>query len=286
MSRAAFKNPRFGMSLVEVVVAAGLFVVLGLVVFNLLKWGLKGSEMGRLNMDAQQQGRQALKRIKDELGTATRLNIPVPTASPKFGSPVLFPSPLEKNGQFSANRNFFSDNVSEPAKPKLFGNEVVFVAAAQSAAAMDVTQSANYRLVRYFVPSTARNFLVRQVYPLSGLTGLTVLSAGNARSPGTVDTWTADIDYAYSGSPVFRQGLKGLTLQEETALIELPASDMVQFDVSHEAVDSGRDSFNANFNRLLFRVEARVSRFYQGDRLNKAAFKDFSDSVALPDFVQ
>jgi hypothetical protein len=242
------------MSLIEVMVATGLFLVAGLIVFSMLQWGLKSAEVGRLQMDSQQQGRLALKRIKDELGEATRLNITMQSGLAPFGSAVMLPNTASASST----------------------DDVVFVKAARSAAQMDTSLMANYRFVRYFVPATNKNRLVRRVYQLKPGIGGAPIGLSVTGNTWTVSTATLD-----------SSNLIETPASDDIVLIDLPGSnDRVTFKVAHGAVNSGSDSFGASFNRLIFQVEVTVQRYYQNDPKQVPATKTFADAVALPDFVQ
>lgn len=142
-----------GFTLVEMIVAVGLFMLVGLLTFALFRYTTLSYERGQLGTDAQRSAREIIKRISDDLQSSMTLQYqPSLTqgASDPIPSAVLFPS-SEERGQ---------------------PDSVVFTApAASQINTLDASQPGNYVLIRYAVhnhnPTTSdpnATAVLRRVY--------------------------------------------------------------------------------------------------------------------------
>lgn len=267
-----------GWTLIEAVVASALFLVIGLIIATLFKSALQNAEKGKLDADAQALARGALKRMKDELGQALR----IPHQNP-VGSPVLRPS-TAASGSY---------------------NDLLFFVPAVNLDALDPSNYNSYRLIRYYVPAATPNRLRRAVYAVSANTflGTPLNYAANEGAPGGAPT--SPTLYSPMATPAIAAGqgthwfvntanipaaVFGATTApyEEDIVTLAGARDVMAFTVTHAAVATpANDSFQANYDRLTFRIEVQVIRYLSIDSRNAArttgAVRIFSETVKLPD---
>lgn len=190
---------RRGFTLIEMVSAAFLFALLGLIAFAVLKWGVGGWGYGKVRMEAQQNARKMTDVIKSELATGARVNV-LRTNNPP---PVIRPQP---NGASELN-------------------EVVFFGANRTAKDMDTSNIANFKLVRYAAinmdstPPDA-NALIREEY--------TMVLNGDA-----IDGLTA----SGTSNPDFTIDYSKMTRTKQDVLIHLKPRERLTFTVAHTALD-------------------------------------------------
>ena len=267
---------RGGWTLIEAVVASALFLVVGLIIASLFKQALEASQRGKLETDAQNQARTALKRMKDELSQSLR--IPQQNA---VGSPVLRPS--------TAASASFSD--------------LLFFVPAVDLVNLDPSNLAHYRLIRYYVPAATRNCLRRAVYTVSTSTFAGTPLAYSATEGAPAGAPNSPSLYSPMATPSVASGQSphwwvsgtiptatfgATTAPYEENIIQLSGSnDVVAFTVSHAPVTPANDSFQASFDRLTFKIEVQVIRYLSIDSRNAArttgAVKVINETVKVPD---
>lgn len=258
--------------------ASALFLVVGLIIVSMLKSALESSTFGKIDADAQSQARLALKRMKEELGQSIR----IPQQNP-VGSPVLRPS-TAASGSF---------------------NDLLFFVPAVDLAALDPSNYASYRLIRYYVPQATPNRLRRAVYSVSAGTfaGTPLTYAANEPAPATAATspvlWTPMATPAIAGSqnnhwyvttaniPAAVFGATTAPYEEDIITLS-GANDVFSFTVTHPAVATpANDSFQANYDRLTFKIEVQVVRYLeinnQTPSRTKGAVRLFNETVKVPD---
>ena len=297
-----------GYSLIEIVLASALLMVLGLITASMVQSGLKSSEMGRLNVDAQNSARLAIKRVSEDIAAATRFT----ALDPEMPSGVLCPSTVYP---YACNK---------------LALIIPTLASARDLASVATTSS--FSLVVYSVegPSSSQwgNKLKRAVYPFNGVSQATLQMAlhndssenaptlpstipkiesndqearrpmfpaclykrsfapqGSAITPpskATVNHWWAD--------PGTVGATLGVTPRVEN-IVELAGStDTVQLMVSHkQLVDPAQDRYNTiNVQPVLYErsnyfVDVWVRRQYRDDNTQIPVIKQFSETVVVAD---
>jgi type II secretory pathway pseudopilin PulG len=158
---------RRGYTLVEILIAAFLFVLVGLIIFTLFDWGIESQARGKLKVDTNNQCRTAIKRMRDEMATAT--------------VDTQFAIPVNSGGQVL--------NVSEPSA--VLQPSYLYSASYDSLVFYELAGNSNpnnpppisissgsqpYRLVYYYVTGSPTNpnghsALWRQVFSVQNIGG-------------------------------------------------------------------------------------------------------------------
>ena len=82
-----------GFTLIEIIIASALLVMVGLIGYYLLFWGIKATDSGTISAQIQQDAKTALSVMTNELRQAVPL--PNPDGTGHLASAVILPGPGE-----------------------------------------------------------------------------------------------------------------------------------------------------------------------------------------------
>lgn len=193
---------RSGLTLIEVLIGSTLFVVLGLFLFSLFKYGLASWQRGQINTDVQQTVREIVKKISADLQASALLQVPQYDGDgnlrPVPLSPVLKPSTEDTGGYVINPSNpdslitsqFFvlQSPTPNPIPNPLSTNILIFTAPATvGITAFNPTTPESYILVRYAVfPASQPRFIMRKTYAFSEVQNQNWLVYGTEASVGSL----------------------------------------------------------------------------------------------------
>ena len=249
-----------GFTLIEAVVAGGLFVVLGLLLFALLKYGMLAHNRGLIGTDAQKSARELINRMTSDLQGGMVLQIPVATDRPQIVSSVLDPAV-----------NLYSVD-----------NDLAFTAPAkQNVTSLDTSQTASYVLVRYARGQTAKNKIYRRCYPYTSVNNSTNAYDYNS----TTQTWTlltSTFDTAF-GLPGNNLGLTGTDTGWQEVVSLGGAYDLVKFNVTHRNPNASLPANQAPYDPNHYIITVSVIRYVQTPRNTTTDVPDLGTAADTTD---
>lgn len=238
---------RRGITLIEMLIATGLLVAVGLVILALFKWGFESTAHGQMRVEVQQKARLVLERMSRELSQAALLPA-VPgitrtgqSESSEAPSPVLLPSP-----SLSADRRWTGSST----------NHIVFAVAEMRTGSQSVGTARldDYSLVEYQVLGTQRadgtapGPLVRRVY-----------KAFASTSPVAYNAAINPLTWALSPAQLSNVIMNGDgSTQTVVETVPFPESDGIRFTVAHNA--DARSTFSSS----LFELTVQIVQYPRG----------------------
>ncbi|MBI3925104.1 MAG: prepilin-type N-terminal cleavage/methylation domain-containing protein [Armatimonadetes bacterium] len=242
---------RRGFTLIEVMVAMLLLVILAIVIWQMLSFGIRAHRKGEASRQAQSFAQEILDKITDELRTAVSMpELPqggfdlfavlwpaaqIPTGATFASGIPSFYERAEVANYDGTGQNFQSVR-----------NRLVFTRPGRAVddPDFDPANLDEFVYVEYFVPDTERNVLRRRVYPYQPAG-----DPANPRHQFTLNHWEI-LAAQFDGT-----GLSPETANEnDQEVIELPgATDRIEFRVWNGPDTSPGSAYD--FSPELFEVE-------------------------------
>ncbi|MDQ7821892.1 MAG: hypothetical protein RDV48_03760 [Candidatus Eremiobacteraeota bacterium] len=245
-----------GVSLVEVLVASFLLVIVGTITFALFKSSSDASLLGRTQVKAQQNARNAMNSLQAELRQA--IKPPRLGMSPQYTSGVLYPSVLDANTAWTNGSTGTTDN------ERIIFMELYGLGYNSSANINYQTDINQYRLVEYrvFPPRTSTDAnekarLLRRTW--------------SAYDSTSLNTAVKGLDYTSGNFTVALSAFEPDstdTHYTETTVIELPYdNDRITLTASHPQVGS-----TAFYDDRIFNIKLTVIQNHKnyGQRFSMA----------------
>jgi type II secretory pathway pseudopilin PulG len=242
---------RRGFTLIEALVAGGLFVVIGSIAFMLIKYGMNAQQRGLMDTDAQRAVRESVNRIQADIQSGMPLQIPLLGVESPPGA-VLMPS-------------------GEAAQSV---DDVMFtVPAVENLGTLNTSVAANYLLVRYAVynhdpdkASDRATSILRRVYRFDEVADFMVTGTDPASTSGRsvyhIDRTALDNKYgkpgdeSKHGSASNDVGSDGNAWQEVVTLGG--PFDLISFTVSHTP---NQNTVQTSYDVFHFTVSATAERY-------------------------
>lgn len=238
-----------GLTLVEGLVAAGLTVVLGVLVWQFIASSLGAHHKGQLSRSAQAGTREMMAILAGELRSAS---VP-PLTSPAASSPVFWPGAwgAQESGDLGAFYPRLEVSV-EDIDVDQATNRLVYVRSAASSDDSNLDPLARYALIELLVPETDPGRLERRVHRLASnhplLKKETLTGADGAARP----VWVLDTTVLAAVTPP----------DPPDVVYDAGPDSRVAFRVSHAlfspASDPGRTRNPELFEPAVFRIEVAV----------------------------
>lgn len=236
-----------GLTLLEGLVAAGLAVVLGVVVWQLLASGLRAHSKGQWSRQAQAGTRELVSLLVSELRSSSVPPLTAPTSS----TPVFWPGawgPSHEPGSFGT---FYPRQEVDSEDRSV--NRLLYVRVAQNASAEETHPLARYALVELLVPEQQPNRLERRVYALSELPSPLKVVEVQGADGGRRRAWVVDVAQLLERRPP----------EQPDILYDAGPGGRVAFRVAHRqfapASDPGRTRNPELFDPGVFALEAVVA---------------------------
>lgn len=231
------KSPRRGkgFTLFEIILALGLFTVLGVVIWQLLAFGIRAHRKGENTRLAQHTARSVVDTLAGEIRSAVPLPLPVP---PIFSS-VLWPDPwgvatgITFGGSSDGHFDRVESTTDEGVRVDLVRNRLIISRAGRPVGdeAFNPNLVSEHVLVEYVVPANARNTLQRNVYRLDAIAGIQTQLVTDAQG-NSASHWVVEPGF-YVPDP---------TIESTQTVVELAdPDDLIYFEVSHREFSNPSD---------------------------------------------
>lgn len=271
-------RPARGFTLIESVIAAGLFVLVGLLTFAVFKYGMAAHSRGLIGTDAQKSARELMGRLTSDMQSAMALQTPTETDRTPRTSAVLTPS-----------INVYSVD-----------NDIAFTApASQNVTTLNPSLDSGYVLVRYARPTGQKNKVYRRSYPYGLVSASQYVAYDSTSGAWSINATAIDNQY---GAP----GTNPATLQaNDTGWQEVVSlggpNDLVKFTLTHRNPNTSLPANQAPYDPNHFTISVSVVRYVQAprtpatdidvsaaseaaDRQNDRARKDLTTEITLQRF--
>lgn len=250
MKGRAVKERR-GLSLVEVLVSAFLLVLVGIVVWALLRSNINASQHGHLEVKVQENTRQAMDTIQGEIRQASRPPR-VATAFPQYPSGVLYPSRTDPDTRYDGD--YSSGKENSPG----VDNQRVLLFEPTALGASNQANIQNYKIVEY------------RVLPDTQITGED--ATGYARivrrtwdaydSGNTYNTYIRGLqrgtDFFVDPATDFNSGYDNSGSQVPRTILQLPnLNDSIAMSIYHQESPTGTDRYDVK----VFRIRVVVKQY-------------------------
>jgi hypothetical protein len=239
-----------GLTLAEGIVALGLTVVMGVLIWQFISYSLGAHRKGQLSRTAQAGTRDLISLLVGELRSAS---VP-PLTSPGVSSPVFWPGAWGPEEEASALGEFYprEEVVLEGQEYDQATNRLLLVRTVENPDESDLDPLARYALVELLVPEQNPGRIERRVHNLKGLALLHRVSAQGA-DDAAHDTWALN-----------SAALAGMESPSTPDIVYDAGSDSrVAFRISHvrwrPPSDPGRTRNPEPFDPGVFRIEVAVA---------------------------
>lgn len=246
---------RFGFTLIEAVLSGLLFTILAVIVWQAISFGIRAHRTGEAVRVSQATARQAVDILTSEIRSAVLLPIP----DPPLSSSVLWPDPWGNQAgvAFAPAELYLREEV--PGNEGAFQidrvrNRLILSRAGRQVQDQDFNPNliSDHVLVEYLVPEETPHQLVRNVYRLEAIAGITLTDVTDAQGEVS-QQWVVD--------PSLFDG--GGVLESSQPVIELAdTEDRIEFTVSHRTyevpTDPGRTIYPEIFDPQVFTVTVEV----------------------------
>lgn len=267
-----------GFTLIESVIAAGLFVLVGLLTFAVFKYGMAAHSRGLIGTDAQKSARELMGRLTGDLQSAMALQIPTETDRTPRTSAVLIPTV-----------NIYSVD-----------NDIAFTApSSQNVTTLTPSLDTSYVLVRYARPASQKNKVYRRSYPYALVSASQYVAYDSNSGAWGINATAIDTQYGAPGTTPATLAANDTGWQEVVSLGG--PNDLVKFTLTHRNVNTSLPANQAPFDPNHFSISVSVVRYVQtprtpatdidasvaaeaADRQNDRARKDLTTEVTLQRF--
>lgn len=267
-----------GFTLIESVIAAALFVLAGLFMFWLFKYGMAAHSRGLIGTDAQKSARELMGRLTNDLQSAMALQTPTEIDRIARTSAVLAPA-----------INIYSVD-----------NDFAFTApASQNVTTLNPSLETSYVLVRYVRPTNQKNKVYRRSYPYNLVSASQYVAYDAASGAWSINATAIDKDYGAPGTTPAALAANDTGWQEVVSLGGV--NDLVKFSLAHRNPNPSLPANQAPYDPNHFTISVSVVRYVQtprtpaadidvsaaaeaADRLNDRARKDLTTEITLQRF--
>lgn len=259
-----------GATLLEMLVAAGLFTLMGLLIFSLFRWAYDSFTHNQLRVDAQQRARTIVETLSREIMEGAPLPaIPglVLSGMQEDSEPpsaILVPYPEKKTSQVTGIVDWTGTSTNEVAFTVAPSGMAVSTAEG-SVAASDMS---NYMIVRYRLEGklhaedqTRQGPLIRSVYPAITTNQDTGIMAYNGALDPLNSTKPWFLTVTGLGTPM--TGPNGKPMESIVVPAFAADGDGMKFEIRHDSASSG--TMRTSQSRQL-ELKVTVKRFPRGDR--------------------
>lgn len=240
-----------GMTVLEILIACGLLVVLGVVMTNLIRSGLGAHTKGTEIRDAQSGARNVLSILVAELRSAV---VP-PLSDPSVSTPVFWPGAWGADSEFAYDGELqqrVTLTAEEGSEVDSATNRVLYVRSVDDETDPGDGPLAQFALVELIIPDEAPNTLERRVYPLATNDGILKRKSAKGADGTTSNRWMVDNAALHAGS-----------MSDREVLFDVGSTARLAFEVSHRSFepvsDPGRTRFPELFDPGVFKIDVVVA---------------------------
>jgi hypothetical protein len=241
---------RRGLTLAEGIVALGLTVVMGVLIWKFIASSLGAHRKGQLSRSAQAGTREMISLLTSELRSAS---VP-PLTSPTASTPVFWPGVWGSAQEGGDLGTFYprEESAVDDTTMDRVTNRLFYVRTADNPDETNMDPLASYALVELLVPETNPGMIERRVHSLAAsplLVAQSVQGADNAPRQG----WALDTDEVTNLTPPANPDM----------IYDAGPDSRVAFRISHlqfePAADPGRTRNPEIFDPAVFRIEVAVA---------------------------
>jgi hypothetical protein len=253
-------------------VALTLFLMIGGVIAGMIVWGLNSHRKGEAAREAVRVCREVLDRMAEELRTAAAFpSMGILTSKPPFPSAVVWPDSYPIQSGALGTGHF---DVGVRGNSYVARNRLIFTRLQTNLTAITGGQKVtDYVYVVYEVPIVQegglqkKNRLVRSLFRVTQ--GADGVASGVSADAG--NKWAAVTDYFFTDANGTLNSTGGNMLPqtdslEEQVVAELPGPyDTIEFEVAHSKLAQKESYYGTEYNRGLFEVKVKVTRYFKND---------------------